>query len=340
MFKTVCGGKGGGSAYDPQISQAAAQSASTAADALNWSKQYYADVVAPMLQQQSAASTAAQTQMGELYGLQADMARTGQETYQKYGAPAVQQYYETVAKYSEPAEAERQAQLAKGDLETAQAVQQQEMVRQAGALGLNPASPAFASAMTDASVRNAAAKASAMNRARNAAQQMGLALKSGAADFATGKTATAALAAAQGAQGAGMGAFGVANQALQTGIGAGAGVQGGFGQALSGYGDIMGNYTRMGTADIQAQAASSPWSGLGQMAGQIGAAAVASDRRLKVNVQKVGELPSGLTVYDYDYVWGGPRQRGVMAQEVMHVIPDAVICDQAGYLAVDYSKVM
>jgi hypothetical protein len=63
-----------------------------------------------------------------------------------------------------------------------------------------------------------------------------------------------------------------------------------------------------------------------------------SDRRLKTDIERIGQLPSGLPVYAYRYVWGGPRQVGVMAQEARELFPDAV-ADLGGFLAVDYGKV-
>jgi hypothetical protein len=74
---------------------------------------------------------------------------------------------------------------------------------------------------------------------------------------------------------------------------------------------------------------------------QMGAAAVPfmfSDRRLKTNVVEIGALPSGLKVYEFDYVWGGPRQIGVMAQEARDLFPHAV-ADFGGYLAVNYAEI-
>ncbi len=68
----------------------------------------------------------------------------------------------------------------------------------------------------------------------------------------------------------------------------------------------------------------------------LGAAAIMSDRRLKKNISKVGEY-NGLNVYKYRYIWGGPMQIGVMAQEVIKKIPEAVL-EVGGWLAVDYSK--
>lgn len=63
-----------------------------------------------------------------------------------------------------------------------------------------------------------------------------------------------------------------------------------------------------------------------------------SDIRLKKNIVKVGERPDGLNVYEFDYIWGGDRQRGLMAQEVIKVYPDAVQMHN-GFLHVNYSKV-
>lgn len=68
---------------------------------------------------------------------------------------------------------------------------------------------------------------------------------------------------------------------------------------------------------------------------QLGSTAVmASDRRLKSNIVRIGDHPLGIGIYEYDI--GGRRQVGVMAQEVQQVKPEAVISHPAGYLMVDY----
>lgn len=72
-----------------------------------------------------------------------------------------------------------------------------------------------------------------------------------------------------------------------------------------------------------------PW---GALAG--GVLGAFSDVRLKSNIEKVGELPSGLGVYEYDKF--GKRERGVMAQEVEKVIPEAVKTHSSGYKMVNY----
>lgn len=64
-----------------------------------------------------------------------------------------------------------------------------------------------------------------------------------------------------------------------------------------------------------------------------------SDRRLKRNIVRLGTSPSGLPIYAFDYVWGGPRHVGVMAQDLLQVRPEAVIATGSGYLMVDYDMI-
>jgi hypothetical protein len=64
-----------------------------------------------------------------------------------------------------------------------------------------------------------------------------------------------------------------------------------------------------------------------------------SDRRLKRDIARLGRSPSGLPVYSFQYVWGGPRYVGVMAQDLLKLRPDAVILDESGYYKVDYARI-
>lgn len=63
-----------------------------------------------------------------------------------------------------------------------------------------------------------------------------------------------------------------------------------------------------------------------------------SDLRAKTEIRRVGKTDSGLSVYTYRYKTGGPRQMGVMAQEVERVRPDAVTTLRSGLKMVDYGK--
>jgi hypothetical protein len=69
-----------------------------------------------------------------------------------------------------------------------------------------------------------------------------------------------------------------------------------------------------------------------------GLGAMFSDRRLKRNVVRLGTRSDGLGVYGFDYIWGGGRQIGLMAQEVAILYPEAV-GESGGFMTVDYGKV-
>lgn len=70
-------------------------------------------------------------------------------------------------------------------------------------------------------------------------------------------------------------------------------------------------------------------------AGGFGSLFAFSDARLKTDVQRVGTTPGGVPVYEYRYIWGGPVQVGVMAQDVPH----AAVMHESGFLMVDYSRI-
>lgn len=62
-----------------------------------------------------------------------------------------------------------------------------------------------------------------------------------------------------------------------------------------------------------------------------------SDERLKENIEPVGELYDGTSIYRYNYVWDDVPRIGVMAQEIEQKRPDAVT-EVGGFKTVDYSK--
>jgi hypothetical protein len=61
-----------------------------------------------------------------------------------------------------------------------------------------------------------------------------------------------------------------------------------------------------------------------------------SDRRLKSNIVQIGTHPLGIGIYEYDIF--GNRERGVMADEVAKVMPDAIVPHPSGYMMVNYGK--
>lgn len=89
-----------------------------------------------------------------------------------------------------------------------------------------------------------------------------------------------------------------------------------YAQQMQSYGNMMGGlFSSLGAAS--------------------NAAIMASDARLKEDIQPVGKLDNGLTVYLYKYKSGGPYQIGLIAQEVEELNPSAVY-EMDGFLAVDY----
>lgn len=77
--------------------------------------------------------------------------------------------------------------------------------------------------------------------------------------------------------------------------------------------------------------------GLFGLAGTLGGAAIMSDIRTKEDIERIGTLDNGLPVYAFNYKSGGPRQIGLMAQDVEKVNPDAVI-EVDGIKYVNYGK--
>ena len=65
---------------------------------------------------------------------------------------------------------------------------------------------------------------------------------------------------------------------------------------------------------------------------------LASDIKLKENVQHVGTSPQGYNIYEFNYKGGDVRFRGAMAQDVLQKNPMAVGIDQ-NYLTVDYRQI-
>ena len=72
----------------------------------------------------------------------------------------------------------------------------------------------------------------------------------------------------------------------------------------------------------------------------LGAAALLSDRRAKKDIKDLGELIPGIHLYEFSYLWSKYRHKGVMADEIEPVFPQAVHKGQDGYSRVDYSAVM
>jgi hypothetical protein len=124
-----------------------------------------------------------------------------------------------------------------------------------------------------------------------------------------------------------------------------------FVSMLGGLGSLGGTQTvdeltkGFGTQSMQKQTA------LGQAANigaTLGAAALKSksDIRLKTEIKRVGKLPNGIPVYRWEWTKEAKEivkdqpSFGVLAQEVLDYMPDAVRLGTDGYYEVDYGKVL
>jgi hypothetical protein len=93
------------------------------------------------------------------------------------------------------------------------------------------------------------------------------------------------------------------------------------------------NINQSNAANATAQA-NAQMQAIGSMASS---AMLMSDRRVKTDVERVGTLDNGLPVYAYRYIFGGPMQIGVMAQDVEQVNPQAV-AEIGGIKHVNYAE--
>jgi len=84
---------------------------------------------------------------------------------------------------------------------------------------------------------------------------------------------------------------------------------------------------------------------MGTAAAAMKTAGLFSDRTAKQNIVKIGQLDNGLNLYRFEYidamkdVAGHGEHVGVMADEVEHVFPEAVMMHDSGYKMVNYGVV-
>jgi len=129
---------------------------------------------------------------------------------------------------------------------------------------------------------------------------------------------------------------------LQTGLGAiGAGTPQLFDTSVGLNLGAAQRANQLAAQSANAQAAAAQNAGIMGAIGNVAGAAVPlmfSDRRLKTDIEKVGETNKGLPIYTYKYKGDNTTQMGVMAQDVEKKTPKAVK-EVGGFKAVDYKLV-
>jgi hypothetical protein len=64
-----------------------------------------------------------------------------------------------------------------------------------------------------------------------------------------------------------------------------------------------------------------------------------SDARLKRRIREAGTSAMGLPIHTFEFVWGGPRYRGVLAQDLKERLAPAVVLDPVGFYRVNYQLI-
>ena len=237
---------------------------------------------------------------------------------------------------------EEAAAQAAADARRGQTQQANMMARQGLRYGYSPARMAAMAGQMAGT--NAAQVAGATTGARNNQRNVGWARQMDAAGLGRNLPG-----ASQGAYGLALnsGNSAVANSMqpggqLLSGMAMGAGTtMQGRGLQLQGLGNIMNSQTSVYNNSQQDSGGLGGILGAGLGAwGKMGFPGI-SDRRLKEDIVLVGkDARTGLNLYEwrYKYCADPTRFRGVMADEVESVMPDAVVYDDLGFASVNYDK--
>jgi len=94
----------------------------------------------------------------------------------------------------------------------------------------------------------------------------------------------------------------------------------------------------------QNKVSKNPWMAQGGVGNAATAASNAattmfSDIRLKEKIQKTGKSPSGIPIYEFNYIGGNSRYSGAMAQDLLSMGIDAVSVHESGYYQVNYNNI-
>ena len=75
---------------------------------------------------------------------------------------------------------------------------------------------------------------------------------------------------------------------------------------------------------------------LNKLGAKVGIKKNLSDLRLKTDIRRIGTAAYGLPLYTFRYIGEAGLYEGVMAQDVLPVMPEAVSVAEDGYYRVDY----
>lgn len=232
----------------------------------------------------------------ELYKAQADISREMWGLFKTHGLPQLTRLAEQVNEYESPGRIAQAEGMAATDVGQAYDTAESGMRNEMGRYGVRPGSGKFMAGMRNLALGRAADTAGAKTTAR----------------------------------------VGILDRALQNRFGLASVWQGQAGQAIGGLGQAASGLANIGHSMRQARAQRSAgmWSGIGSLAGSLGAAWILSDPRVKRDIEPIGELRNGLIVYEFSYI-DDPYTvyAGLMADEVFTVMPHHVGA-RGGYLTI------
>ena len=152
------------------------------------------------------------------------------------------------------------------------------------------------------------------------------------------KADAAAAAAAETGAAAGAGTVAPHGDEAHTGGGGAAGVGGGVGGELSTHDPLMGSPGAVGIPkeDVVKQPR---LGGTGEEDPSQQAVRTMSDIRAKEKIERTGKSPSGIPIYEFNYIGGSNRYSGAMAQDLLEMNIDAVSLGDDGYYRVNYNNI-
>lgn len=361
--RNLPGGKGDGPDPDPNVGLAAQRQIELAEKQYQDYKTDYAPFLKQQLRQSLDIAAEQNKRATEMQSYQLGRAKMMDNRYDTVQIPLEDELVGKARAYNEQDEQERMARTAGEDVASAFSGAEGRIARGLAARGIRSGSGASMAALSGMETQRALAEASAINKTRQAAKDIGWTRLGEAAALGRGLPSFGATSAglslgagqqafATGTSGVGLvsGASGTNNAAYSTGGGLYSGAAGALnsqyatqsaasasGDSGGGWGALVGGvagsfFGPMGTA-LGAQLGKSLTSGGGSTGG--------SDVRLKFDIRRIGQTDYNLPIYTFRYKHD-PEQLvvGVMAHEVAAVRPEAYIPRgfDGVHDAVDYSK--
>lgn len=296
-------------------------------------------VAAPIIQAQTGIMNQTMAQGEDYYNYMKDTFRPIEQSLVDQAQNGTSRY-DTNANVRASVEAEASRAAADASRASTNAAEQNN--RAMLSMGVNPNSGRFASLQVGNKLADAALRSSAQTQART---------KGVALDYAKQLDAAAL---GRNLPGASTGAYNVAvnagNSAVSNqngtaaqylnGLSAGNGtIMQGQGQQIQGLGNVLNSQTSAYNAALNNQGSDF----MGSIGGILGGGATMytalSDRRLKENIVEVAQDSRGFGIYEFNYIADpAHRFRGVMADEVEKVDPEAVVMAPNGYAMVGYGR--